>query len=144
MSQNINTHISHCPHILLYFLLHYKYPWETWPDIITDLYNTIHLWTLSQPQIPSRVLKCKQAHWCDCSIKIIFQSDYRCTFRADSRFVPSQWETALLCKDVSHWLVASLESAPYIDVWLYHIPSNFDNNQINYMVPSAKKIHYTP
>ena len=31
--------------------------------------------------------------------------------RADSRFAPSQWETALLCNDVSHWLGASLESA---------------------------------
>ena len=30
--------------------------------------------------------------------------------RADSRFVPSQWETVLLCNDVSHWLGASLES----------------------------------
>ena len=26
-------------------------------------------------------------------------------------FAPSQWETALLCNDVSHWLDASLESA---------------------------------
>ena len=32
-------------------------------------------------------------------------------FRADSRFAPSQWETALLCNDVSHWLGGSLESA---------------------------------
>ena len=31
--------------------------------------------------------------------------------RADFRFAPSQWETALLCNDVSHWLGASLESA---------------------------------
>ena len=31
--------------------------------------------------------------------------------RTDSRFVPSQWETALLCNDVSHWLGANLESA---------------------------------
>ena len=31
--------------------------------------------------------------------------------RADARFVPSQWETALLCNDVSHWLGANLESA---------------------------------
>ena len=31
--------------------------------------------------------------------------------RADSRFVPSQWETALLCTDVSHWLGANLELA---------------------------------
>ena len=30
--------------------------------------------------------------------------------RADSRFAPSQWETALLCNDVSHWLGASLAS----------------------------------
>ena len=31
--------------------------------------------------------------------------------RANYRFVPSQWETALLCNDVSHWLGANLESA---------------------------------
>ena len=30
---------------------------------------------------------------------------------ADSRFAPGQWETALLCNDVSHWLGAKLESA---------------------------------
>ena len=32
-------------------------------------------------------------------------------YRTDSRFAPSQWETALLCNDVSHWLVANLKSA---------------------------------
>ena len=32
-------------------------------------------------------------------------------FRDDSRIAPSQWETALLCNDVSHWLDARLESA---------------------------------
>ena len=32
-------------------------------------------------------------------------------FRADSRFVPSQWETVLLCNDTSHWLGTNLESA---------------------------------
>ena len=31
-------------------------------------------------------------------------------YRADSRFAPNQWETALLCNDVSHCLGASLES----------------------------------
>ena len=31
-------------------------------------------------------------------------------FKDDSRFAPSQWETVLLCNDVSHWLGASLES----------------------------------
>ena len=25
--------------------------------------------------------------------------------KADPRFAPSQWETALLCNDVSHWLL---------------------------------------
>ena len=30
--------------------------------------------------------------------------------RADSRFVPGQWKTALLCDDVSHWLDAGLEN----------------------------------
>ena len=33
------------------------------------------------------------------------------TTRADSRFVPSQWEPALLCNDLSHWLDVSLELA---------------------------------
>ena len=36
---------------------------------------------------------------------------YITIIRADSRFTPSQWETALFCNDVSHWLGASLESA---------------------------------
>ena len=31
--------------------------------------------------------------------------------RADSRFVPSQWETPLQSNAVSHWLGANLESA---------------------------------
>ena len=30
---------------------------------------------------------------------------------ADFRFAPNQWETALFCNDVSHWMGASLESA---------------------------------
>ena len=38
--------------------------------------------------------------------------------RDDSRSVPSQWETALLCNDVSHGLDASLESTLYI----YKVP----------------------
>ena len=31
-------------------------------------------------------------------------------YRADSRFAPSQWEVALLCNAISHWLGANLES----------------------------------
>ena len=37
-------------------------------------------------------------------------SDWSNECRADSKFVPCQWETALLCNDVSHWLGANLES----------------------------------
>ena len=37
------------------------------------------------------------------------------SFRADYRLAPSQWETALLCNDFSHWLGANLESPlPFI------------------------------
>ena len=43
-------------------------------------------------------------HSQDCFSRDIFH-------RADSRFAPSQWETMLLCNDVSHWLGASLESS---------------------------------
>ena len=39
--------------------------------------------------------------------------------RADSRFAPSQWETELLCNDISHCLGASLESA-LIYAWTGH------------------------
>ena len=35
----------------------------------------------------------------------------RLLYRAGFRFTPSQWEMALLCNKVSHWLGASLESA---------------------------------
>ena len=34
-------------------------------------------------------------------------------YRANSRFAPSQWEMALLCNDISHWLDANFESALY-------------------------------
>ena len=43
------------------------------------------------------------------------------SIRADSRFAPSPWETALLCNDVSHWLGTSLES-----VQKYHVISVCD------------------
>ena len=44
------------------------------------------------------------------------------TCKADSMFAPSQWETALLCNDVPHWLGASLESALYfVSVRTMHV-----------------------
>ena len=48
-------------------------------------------------------------------------SGYWQTFRADSRFAPSQWEMVLICNDVSRWLGPSLESTLDIVVlnWCY-------------------------
>ena len=37
-------------------------------------------------------------------------------------FASSQWETALLCNDVSHWLGANLESALYEDKFWFPRP----------------------
>ena len=43
-------------------------------------------------------------------------------YRPDSRFVPSQWEMALLCNDISHWLGANLESSlKYVEFQGCHI-----------------------
>ena len=36
---------------------------------------------------------------------------------ADFRFATNQWETALLCNDVSHWLGTNLESA----LWMWSL-----------------------
>ena len=68
-------------------------------------------------------------------------------YRADSKFVPSQWETTLLCNNVSHWLGANLESTtsvrrgthcglvtPYGDIYLgRHIDSG------NGLLPNGTK-----
>ena len=58
-------------------------------------------------------LRCHHAHY-DVSVMnlaywLASHSLDQC--RADSRFVPSQWETALLCNDISHWLATNLELA---------------------------------
>ena len=42
--------------------------------------------------------------------------------RADSRSAPSQWETAILCNDVSYWPGASLESALIKNKWFHLWP----------------------
>ena len=44
--------------------------------------------------------------------------------KADSRSAPSQWETALLCNDVSHWLCASLESALVVIIVCFQAASD--------------------
>ena len=55
-----------------------------------------------------------------------------CNSRDDSRFVPSQRETALLCNKVSHWLCASLKSALNSD-YSYQCLWCFDNLENSFM-----------
>ena len=49
--------------------------------------------------------------------------------RGDSRFAPNQWETALFCNDVSHWLSTSLELA-----LMYMIHSCITVSRITYII----------
>ena len=46
--------------------------------------------------------------------------DFKVWYRADCRIVLSQWETALLCNAVSHWLGANLESSLWYMFCLHH------------------------
>ena len=65
--------------------------------------------------------------------------------RVDSRFVPSQWEMALLCNNVSHWLGSNLESAlewpdntmagTRLNVWT-------DTQEVEFFDRLKKKIQY--
>ena len=59
--------------------------------------NSPHKWPVTRKMFPFHDVIMKWVHGM--------------VIRADSRFAPSHWETALLCNDVSHWLGASLESA---------------------------------
>ena len=61
-------------------------------------------------------------------VTIVYLSKKLCTIGADSRFAPSQWETALLCNDVSHWLGASLESA--LNYGSHHFEGFFANGSV--------------
>ena len=47
-------------------------------------------------------------------------------YRTYSRFAPSQWETALLCNDVFHWLGASLESTQHCIMTLKREPRHIN------------------
>ena len=68
-------------------------------------------------------------------------------YRADSRFVPSQWEMVLLCNYVSHWLGAILESAlgylNHIVIPGYHVVSLHSRTillKIIFFIQNSKKI----
>ena len=64
-----------------------------------------------------------------------YLSDY--WTRADSRFAPSQWETALLCNDVSYWPGASLESALLDQFLLKHWGLNKMANILQMIILNA-------
>ena len=71
-----------------------------------------------------QILNCVMLYWLILPISLRFTSvalrqSYNCSSRAESRFVTSQWETALLCNNVSRWLGASLESALLQCQWNY-------------------------
>ena len=67
---------------------------------------------------------------------------WTCTLgRPDSRFAPSQWETALLCNDVSYCLGASLESAlAPVPLSIFRSNSKFDENSKHYSVKYTSPI----
>ena len=77
-------------------------------------------WTSTFDSKSDRIFKesdqlrvCDQCWECVLSCRVCSTYIYHTSSnsRADSRFVRSQWETVLLCNDVSHWLGTSLESA---------------------------------
>ena len=91
-------------------------------------------------------------------VKILMRVWYCCflwVHKVDSRFAPSQWETALLCNDVSHWLGASLGSAlssksdlssmPIIAmlyaISLWHIAPYYKGIQLFYVADQYIKPH---
>ena len=66
------------------------------------------------------------------------------SYRADSRFPPSQWERALLCNKISHWLCANLESAPSYGTQELH-PNHTILREcvINTLRPRQNGCHFT-
>ena len=94
-------HVNYIPQILWdvitcpcpwYLLLAHTSSFETWRPAMTTRY-----WR----------------NRCKCIRNTFINSDMKLAMWSKklTRFAPSQWETALLCNDVSHWLGASLELA---------------------------------
>ena len=101
-------------------------------------FNIIITWSICNKITPKRshpkkVTIKSEIRCCLCveSVIYIVLSFYaKVDHRADSRFAPSQWETALLCNDISHWLGTSLESAlDDVMMRLDFINHNFNQQQ---------------
>ena len=59
-----------------------------------------------------------------------------------SRFAPSQWETALLYSDVSHWRGASLESAKILVTFKLHYDNGVTVEQVRGLILVSKQCTY--
>ena len=53
-------------------------------------------------------------------------------FRVYSRFAPSQWEMALLCNDISHWLGAALIQPCHCWIWIWVVQFLFTSHPNNH------------
>ena len=97
---------------------------------ISGCHNFWHIWTVATLDYGRKVVSeiCPSlcfhfgAVWCmpgqtSADRVLLTPNTHVYMNRADSRFAPSQWETPLLCNDVSHWLGASLESVLYEYTW---------------------------
>ena len=89
--------------VLMFFLFIYILLSITSDAVFPNNMLYTFCWTLLLVQVTDVIF-----HHADSTMPILSHESY--CIRAYSRFVPSQWETALLCNDVSHWLGASLES----------------------------------
>ena len=71
-------------------------------------FNTMIKWSLKFTNHSVHITKAKQNR--EHILWVLYCACYSNGFRADSKFALSQWETALLCNEVSRWLGANLES----------------------------------
>ena len=71
-------------------------------------YFFISMVRLTTKESSASVVFARGIHWS--SVDSLHRETAMWKVRADSRFKSSQWETALLCNNVSHWVGASLES----------------------------------
>ena len=85
---------------------------NAFPDSILSIVSVFsysvpsYSWKIAQSGYATSIKR--SFNW-PCNITDTWSSSWYCS--AHSRLAPSQWETMLLCNDVSHWLGARLESA---------------------------------
>ena len=107
----ISSNVLSCKKLLLKYMSRHSLPLS-----LTPVFTVQREWYANDAQIrmQSTSLWCNKAWPWHCyrwHHTELHQRSSPYYIRADSRFVLSQWEMALLCNDVSHWLSASLESA---------------------------------